>query len=255
MYFVVADIHGFYSLTKAELSRRGFFDSKENKLILLGDALDRGDEPVETVDFLCELCEENRLIYVRGNHEDLFVDMLLEISRGEHTIWHHRKNGTWDSALKLVGMDEGEARYDPELFVRRARATRFYSYLLNHTVDYFETEHYIFTHGYIPCRVEGWAPMIKYSYMDSWREATADAWRSARWFNGIDVACTYGVREEGKTIVCGHFHTSFGHARISRICSEFGDDAIFDPFYSDGLIALDACTKFSGKINCLVIDD
>ena len=36
---------------------------------------------------------------------------------------------------------------------------------------------------------------------------------------------------------------------------EFGEDADFSPYYGPGIIAIDACTAFSGKVNCLVIED
>ena len=29
----------------------------------------------------------------------------------------------------------------------------------------------------------------------------------------------------------------------------------FSPYYGPGIIAIDACTAFSGKVNCLVIED
>lgn len=37
--------------------------------------------------------------------------------------------------------------------------------------------------------------------------------------------------------------------------TEFGEDADFSPYYGPGIIAIDACTAFSGKSNCLVIED
>ena len=36
---------------------------------------------------------------------------------------------------------------------------------------------------------------------------------------------------------------------------EFGPDADFSPYYSPGVIALDACTAHSGKINVVVKED
>ena len=33
------------------------------------------------------------------------------------------------------------------------------------------------------------------------------------------------------------------------------EDADFSPFIDDGIIALDACTAYSGFVNCVVIDD
>ena len=116
-------------------------------------------------------------------------------------------------------------------------------------LDYFETEHYVFTHG--------WIPSIpnrdkSYSYISSWREADREQWNQARWFNGMDAVQT---ADENKTIVCGHWHTSYGHSKYEHRGTEFGEDADFSPYYGPGIIAIDACTAFSGKVNCLVIED
>ena len=64
-----------------------------------------------------------------------------------------------------------------------------------------------------------------------------------------------GVVEENKTIVCGHWHSSYGHSRYERKRSEFGDDADFSPYYGKGIVAIDACTVHSKQINCIVIEE
>ena len=46
-------------------------------------------------------------------------------------------------------------------------------------------------------------------------------------------------REE-KTILCGHWHCSYGHFKYEHRGSEFGPDADFSPYYGEGVIALDA---------------
>lgn len=116
-------------------------------------------------------------------------------------------------------------------------------------LDYFETEHYVFTHAWVPSILNR---DKSYSYITSWREADGVQWEKARWFNGIDAAQT---ADEEKTIVCGHWHTSYGHRKYENKGSEFGDDADFTPYYGPGVIAIDACTAYSGMVNCLVIDD
>ncbi len=89
---------------------------------------------------------------------------------------------------------------------------------------------------------------------ENWRASSPEQFAMARWTNGIEAA-HYGMTEPGKTIVCGHWHCSFGHANYEGACCEFGEDADFSPYYSDGIIALDACTAVSKKVNCIVIED
>lgn len=69
--FAVADIHGFFDETKKALAEAGFFDSSDNRLVLVGDALDRVKQAAETVEFLLGLHREGRLVYIYGNHEEL----------------------------------------------------------------------------------------------------------------------------------------------------------------------------------------
>ena len=72
--------------------------------------------------------------------------------------------------------------------------------------------------------------------------------------SGPDAAKA-GVLEEGKTIVCGHWHCSYGHSNFEGKGSEFGEDADFSPYYANGIIALDACTGHSGRGNMIVLED
>lgn len=260
-YYVVTDVHGFLTELKQALERAGFFAEKEpSVLVLCGDLLDRGKEAAELVDFMLTLFAEGRLIYIRGNHEDLFVDCLQQIARGDvyeiaGGLSHHAINKTWDSLLQLADMTEAEAVSQPYELVRRVMRSPFYKTLLPAAVDYFETEHYVFTHGWIPSVTTGLKPYTSYRYQPYWREAEPEEWRRARWFNGMLIACRHHVTEAGKTIVCGHFHTSYGHATIHHEGSEWGEDALFTPFFDEGIIALDACTAKSKTVNCIVIED
>ena len=260
-YYVVTDIHGFLLYLERALEEKGFFNESEPyKLIVCGDLLDRGKEARELVDFMLRLADEDKLIYVYGNHEELFYSCLQEIARGEiHTIScgssHHYRNGTWDTMLQLSEMSAREAIENPNELVRRVMSSDFYRRLLPMTVDYFETAHYVFTHGWIPCRREGFGPFTHYEYDPNWRAQDSDGWHFARWVNGMDMALDKGIVEPSKTIVCGHWHTSYAHSIYDRIGTEWGDGADYSPFYDNGIIALDSRAVVSGFLNCIVIED
>ena len=259
--FVLTDVHGFYSIMIDTLTEVGFFSEPEPpRLIVLGDLLDRGNEALKMVEFMKALKDEGRLTYVRGNHEDLLVACLQEISQGEvfnisSPLSHHFTNGTWDSLLQLSMMDKESALRYPRELVARVMHSTYYKELLPMTVDYLETEKHIFVHGYIPARESGRGAFKWYTYDPDWRDADYDAWRAARWYNGMSLSSTFGVKEPGKTVVCGHYHASYGHSRIRNLSSEWGRDAIFEPYYDEGIIAMDASTANSGKMNCLVFEE
>lgn len=260
-YYVISDPHGYLTYMSNALRAAGFFDEKEPcKLIVCGDLLDRGYEAREITEFMLKLLKEDKLIYILGNHEDLLVDCLQQIARGgvfeiACGMSHHYSNGTWDTLLQLGEMTENEVIANPNELIRRVRASDFYKKLLSAGVDYFETENHIFVHGWIPCRIEVENFIERRRYDPEWREAGREGWRRARWLNGMDMACKEGIREDGKTVVCGHWHASYGHFKFEGHGSEWGEEADFSPFYAEGIAAIDACTAGSQIVNCIVIED
>ena len=217
-------------------------------MVICGDLFDRGRQPIELIRYLNH--EVPRKILIRGNHEDLFEDMCR---RGEPWM-HDYSNGTCQTAFDLTGVNE------PISFERRASiALTKIVPLLNQMVDYYETEHYIFVHGWIPCWDRGASKYVMenaFIYNSEWRGLSTRDWKQARWRNGIDCA-KHGIIEPNKTIICGHWHCSYGHwlDNPDKYNSSIGEDSNFEPYYADGIIAIDACTAYSGKVNCIVIDD
>ena len=249
-YYVIADMHGFLTLTKAALDRAGYFsDPDPHKLVILGDSFDRGKEAVAMQSFICSLLDKDAVILIRGNHEDLFC----ELATDDHGLAysHHVSNGTYDTALQLTGYDMAMAPIRHYDFAEAMQRTPYFQRIIPASRDYYETEHYIFVHGWIPCFAEkgGW-----YSSIDSWRDADDILWEKARWCNGM-AAAAQGVTEEGKTILCGHWHASYAHSRFEHKGPEFGPGAVFTPYYGKGIIALDAATGVSGIVNCVVVED
>ena len=90
---------------------------------------------------------------------------------------------------------------------------------------------------------------------EEWRDAPNSEWHKARWVNGMFAAVNGHIIPE-KTVICGHWHCSYGHSKDSNgKIPEFGNGAVFEPYYSSGIIAIDACTAASGKVNVIKIED
>jgi hypothetical protein len=104
----------------------------------------------------------------------------------------------------------------------------------------------------------------KFEFNPDWRTAHHSEWEQARWLNGMDMA-RKGFVEPGKTIIVGHWHCSYGHYMdalkdalandTDLTVEEFGDTAIWDPYYGNGVIAIDRCTAHTGQVNVLVLED
>lgn len=261
-YYVLSDPHGFYTEMVQALYNKGFFsDMSPRKLIICGDILDRGREALKMQALILHLMENEDILLIRGNHEDLALEFLDHIQKYMTCkellpFTHHYRNGTVDTFLQLTGINLSNALSNILDFEHEARCTPFVKDIIPVMKNYYETEHYIFVHGWIPCLTDRYTHRSREFYYDpKWREASGLSWENARWYNGIECACSWNVIEPNKTIVCGHYHSSFGHYYYGDCKAEFGKDADYSPFYADGIIALDACTAYSGKVNCIVIDD
>lgn len=72
--FALADLHGQYQMWQ---KIKGFLNS-DDKIYFLGDAIDRGQYGYE---LMRDLLTDNRIIYIKGNHEQMMEDALREIQR------------------------------------------------------------------------------------------------------------------------------------------------------------------------------
>ena len=245
-YFVVSDIHGFYSLLLETLAAKGFERNNPNhQLIICGDAFDRGNEAKQLQDFLVELCNEGRLFYICGNHEELLITLVHDLPEiADHVEWtHHASNGTLKTLCQLTDMTISQIKRDPWRAQRYFYNTPFCKTLVNEIIDYAEIGDYIFVHGWIP----------SFAHLDDWRDANPKEWQEARWWNGMEMWHNKTCREPNKTIVCGHWHCSWGHANYEG-SPEFGEGANWEPFVAEGIMAIDACTAYTHKINCIVLE-
>jgi serine/threonine protein phosphatase 1 len=245
-FYVISDVHSHYSAMKKALDDAGFDPNNEDHyLISCGDAFDRGGESEEVLHFLMSL---ERKILVKGNH-DLLLD---ELCMREFPYNHDISNGTVRTVNSIGGAGEG---YPFDACCERTwNKTAAYRGLL---VNYFETENYIFVHSWIPAISKDGLP-AHYTYGRSfefnpeWRQASQEEWNEAMWGNPFAMA-ERGLLPD-KTIVFGHFHTSWPRAKYEGQ-SEFSEDADFSPYFGDGYIAIDACTAYTGKVNVLVLED
>lgn len=252
-YFAVSDCHGFYSNLMLALKNAGFDINKpEHILIVCGDLFDRGRQPREIFEFVKSLPKE-RFVYVRGNHEDLLMDCLQEIYDGYNPRRHHYHNKTVQTIFDFCGVTDCDfwERRDETIATIKKYIAPLVDFINERCVNYYETSTHVFVHGWIPCDIQGSIRYGTYTKLDDWRRATKEQWKSARWVNGMDCANYWHITEPGKTIVCGHWHCSYGHYMFED--KETEDD--YTPFYSDGIIAIDACTALSGIVNCIVVDE
>ncbi len=145
-YYIVADIHGFYSTLVRELKKKGFFEDKEpHKLIVCGDLFDRGSQAKKLQKFIMDLIKNDEVILIRGNHEDLFMDMLNKWHLESYNQPHHIQNGTVDTLLQLTGLTYDDLDRPVDVY-RKAKMVPYVNKIIPKTLNYYETKNYIFVH-------------------------------------------------------------------------------------------------------------
>jgi len=227
--FVVSDIHGHYTLLKEALIKSGFDkDNPEHKIICLGDYFDRGSENKLVLSFFERL--QNKVL-LKGNHEELLLK-LLETGK---VLPHHYMNGTIQTLQEFFGKYCIDPADDSVDFSGKTSDVKRITDFINETINYYETDEYIFVHGFLP--------------PEDYKLATDEDWQKARWLRWSDVYT--GERPlKDKTIVCGHMPVLI--ARLFDNTRPMGDASIF---YGNGIIALDAGTADSKHVNVLVIEN
>ncbi len=235
-YFVISDIHSFYSLMIKALQDKGFdINNKNHIVIICGDAFDRGLEAVKVFNFLKQLKEQDRLIYIKGNHEDLLFDCVEELKEnGGCASCYHYTNGTIDTIIQ---------------FKQENILGEVLDFISCNAVNYFELNDYIFVHAGIPLK-----KINNKLILD--KDANTETWKKARWEKPIQNLENNYLPTD-KILVVGHWHSS---ALWTYLCpnkySEFKEEGkIYNSNLcrSDNLIMLDACTAYSNRVNVLVI--
>ncbi len=244
--FVCSDIHSAYTPWMEALTQAGFNPNKYNhKIILCGDLFDRMGESRQVYEFAKDMLEKEKLIYIKGNHEQLLVDCC---NRGWF-MSHDRHNGTARTIVDLGYGDDFEDMCKSAL----KKVKPFFKNMVN----YFETKNHIFVHSWIPVINKDGLPAHytrgrSFEFNPDWRNASQEDWDAATWGNPFDMA-ERGLMPD-KTVVFGHWATEHKWAEVENR-KEFDDNAKFDPYYGDGIIGLDACTAYSGKCNVIVLED
>lgn len=238
-YFVSSDIHGFYDEWMIALTDKGFdILNLDHKIIVCGDLFDRGKQPKQIIDFI--LKNKDKFILIKGNHEDLIEDM---IGRNKSEI-HDFHNGTADTFVDLYPQ-----WMISEFDLKKISKLTGLEKILSMYINYFETSKHVFIHGWMPINYED------YAYNKNWRNATKEQWKKSRWLNPLEMYKNKFF-EPNKTIVCGHWHCSvFWVNQYPNKYTEFGSKANFEPYITKDIMAIDACTAYSKKVNVVVIED
>lgn len=129
---VIGDIHGEINKLTAlfdKLSHRNF-----DTIVFLGDYIDRGEKSVEVVDWLLERSLYWNCVFLKGNHEQLFLNALNSLS--EEDVSRCVINGGAKTLKDYLLLKKND-------FDKFKKHIKFFKSLKN----YYQTEKYFFVHA------------------------------------------------------------------------------------------------------------
>lgn len=199
--YAIPDIHGQYEQLQLILSsilplRKN--EGVQDQIIFLGDYVDRGKNAHKVIDYLIELEKKYflKVIFLRGNHESMFLDaiQLGSVFPSKYDFWY--VNG---GAQTLTGYLERNNLpiNEPHMFSRNRLKDiippEHINFLKNNLKLYYETESHIFVHASID-------PLTPLSEQDEgvflWNRSLYD-------YVKRNILLSREMPWE-KTIICGH---------------------------------------------------
>jgi serine/threonine protein phosphatase 1 len=183
MKFVIGDIHG--EITKLRCLVENILKLNQNpEFIFIGDYIDKGESAKKTIDFLIELKNKYKCIFLEGNHEYQWLNLTPDNNIEEYLL-KYGGNLTIDS---FPGIES--------VFQMKNLLLNKYKDFFNEMVSYWENEKFVITHSGIPPNLHS--------------KKIADIEKKLLLFNRYDFI-KMDRKFNGKIIIFGHtgFYTPY----------------------------------------------
>lgn len=211
----VGDVHGCANTLKKLIETIN--PTIEDKLIFLGDYIDRGDKSFEVVDYLIELNKSFDCVFLKGNHEDLLLNCLKGQNYSDcRTFMMNGGNATIKSYRKNIGYKNDQTEMPFDDFPMEHQ--EFY----NNLKLYHEEEGFLFVH----------AGVNPYTTFDQQNES------DFLWIRGEFLQYNGRIMEDVKVI---HGHTPMEPDKI---------DEYYNDKYNDRM-NLDTACVFGYVLTCI----
>lgn len=168
--FAIGDIHGSHTALTTLLN--GIKPTKDDTLIFLGDYVNRGENSKGVLDVLMSLPNICQTVFIMGNHELIMLSGLKY--KEDFEFWLRVGGDKTLQSFNLMPM-RSECLHLPFRYVK----------FLHDTLDYYETDDFIFCHASI------------YSHLDMDKQSDF----SLRWRK---LENDHLAHHSGKTVICGH---------------------------------------------------
>ena len=166
----IGDIHGYGIALKSLLE--AVSPTPSDQLIFLGDYVDKGPDVAGTLDYLCKLSDNNDWVFLRGNHDQLFINAHRDPSTID--LWEDLSGG---SPLESYG-------FGTTVELLQVVPQHHIFFLEDRCRDFHQTDSFLFVHGGIRPHV---APEDEEIERLQW-----------------SVLASAEPHESSKTVICGH---------------------------------------------------
>lgn len=219
--YAIGDVHGKYDLFEKLVKE---YDPLLHQLVLIGDLNDRGSKTKECFLLGMRLVKETGAIYLRGNHEEYFLDFLKE---PEDWYEPYLRNGGKETIESLLHTGATEEYSPTEIAMMiRSRYSELIDFLCERPL-YYEWKNYIFVHAGVDLSKKDWHQTSPHDFI---------------W---IREAFHKGENQTGKTIVFGHTITPMLH----------GDMETTDLWKKDQKIGIDGGAVFGGSMHGVIFNE
>ena len=214
--YVMGDIHGIYYAFNNMLRNIKF--SENDTLYIIGDVVDRGPEPIKTLQRVMKTPNIKMLL---GNHEDMMQKYYEELDEYDKYLWYNNGGMVTQQQFERLSADEKCAilEHIRALPLKEEITIGKQKYILAHASPFGTTKDELIWERIYPYQMTppgdeiyicGHTPVIRYSRRKSHIAEIKKSADERTWF--IDCGCAYGddkrarlacVRlEDGKVFYC-----------------------------------------------------
>ncbi|WP_246187958.1 metallophosphoesterase family protein [Paenibacillus tengchongensis] len=225
----ISDIHGCHREFNALLAKADYSPSRD-KLVLMGDYVDRGPDSRAVVEQVKMLHEQYGAIVLKGNHDQMACDALGS-EDDDKLDTHWLTNGGYHTLMSYCGPEYFSEAAGWEEYKRAKAYIRdtFREHLdfLNGLPVYYESRRHLFVHAGIDPQLADWRAQRPYDFL---------------WIR--EAFYKHPVLSTDKTVVFGHTPAVGLHQRAEIWFSPLGDK-----------IGIDGACAYGYRLNALAIDE
>ncbi|EMG28631.1 serine/threonine protein phosphatase [Listeria fleischmannii 1991] len=220
--FVIGDVHGEIGLLEKILED---WDRERERLLFVGDLIDRGENPGAVLRLVKELSLEEEVIVLTGNHEKMLLDWLAAPSE---KMAYYISQGGMETIQSLLP-ENIEEKVTPEELAKRVmeESADLITFIENLPL-FYEEKQYVFVHAGVDLTISDWKKTEE------------------KQFYWIREPFLFGENHTGKVFI-------FGHTPVQNLHSDGSSNIWISP--DQTRLDIDGGAVYGGSLNAIVVEE